>query len=188
MQSNPAGPAAVPPELFRTARLRARRLDIADVDALHAVYGDAPAMRWVGDGQPLGRDDCVRWVEVTQRNYATRGYGMSAVELLAEQGRVIGFCGLVHPGGQAEAEIKYALLRAHWGRGYASEVAGAMLAYGAQQFGLRQVIATAAPDNLASHRVLQKAGMRQAQVRRNDDGTSTLVFAWQPGQSPPASA
>jgi RimJ/RimL family protein N-acetyltransferase len=134
----------------------------------------------VGDGQPLGRDDCVRWVEVTQRNYATRGYGMSAVELLEQQGAVIGFCGLVHPGGQPEAEIKYALLRQHWGSGYASEVAAALLAYGARQFGLSEIIATAAPDNLASHRVLQKAGMRQASVRRNDDGTCTLVFVWWP--------
>ena len=49
-------------------------------------------------------------VEVTNRNYQTRGYGMSAVVLKAE-GEVAGFMGLVHPRAQPEIELKYALKR-----------------------------------------------------------------------------
>ncbi|WP_369937128.1 hypothetical protein [Xanthomonas tesorieronis] len=37
-------------ELFRSTRLIGRHLRLSDVDALLAVYGDAEAMRWVGDG------------------------------------------------------------------------------------------------------------------------------------------
>jgi RimJ/RimL family protein N-acetyltransferase len=75
-----------------------------------------------------------------------------------ESGAVVGFAGLVPPGGQPEAEIKYALHRSHWGKGFATEAAAALLAYGASQFGLAENIATTAPENKASHRVLLKAG------------------------------
>lgn len=40
---------------------------------------------------------------------------------------VIGFCGLVHPNGQPDAEIKYALRREQWGQGFASEAAAGLL-------------------------------------------------------------
>lgn len=165
--------------LFQTERLLVRHLSENDIEAMHAVYGDADAMRWVGDGKPLSRDGCLKWIEVTRRNYATRGYGMSALTLHTT-GAVIGFCGLVHPGNQPEAEIKYALLREYWGQGFASEATQGMLAYGARLFGMHLVIATVALDNLASQRVLLKAGMQPVQTRSNDDGTFTQVFAWRP--------
>jgi RimJ/RimL family protein N-acetyltransferase len=166
--------------LFDTARLQVRRLEDADLDALTAVYGDAQAMRWVGEGRPLDRARCEEWLAVTRRNVSTRGYGMCAVVERAS-GTVIGFCGLVHPGGQAEAELKYALRREHWGRGYATEAAAALLAHGAAAHGLCRVVATAAPENLASHRVLLKAGMRRGERVRNDDGSFTQRFEWRAG-------
>lgn len=170
--------------LFETPRLFVRRIGPADVDAMHAVYGDADAMRWVGDGEPLDRAGCEEWVAVTLRNYARRGYGMFAIVERAS-GQVIGFCGLVHPGGQPEAEIKYAFRRECWGRGLASEAAPALLNHGASAHGLQHVIATVAPDNAASQRVLEKAGMQKDALRRNDDGSLTQLFVWRaPGLTP----
>jgi ribosomal-protein-alanine N-acetyltransferase len=127
----------------------------------------------------IGRCLSMEDVEVTERNYATRGYGMTAL-VLKESGEVVGFCGLVHPGGQPECEIKYALRRAFWGQGLATEAVRAMLAYGARTHGLSRVIATIYPENTASARVLAKAGMQEVETRQNDDGTFTKVFAWQP--------
>jgi len=166
--------------VFETPRLLARRIEPADSAAMHKVYGNAEAMRWVGDGNPLDLAQCEHWVEVTHRNYATRGYGMFAL-VSREDGSVIGFCGLVHPGGQAEAEIKYALCRESWGQGLASEAAAALLVTAHSRFGLDRVIATAAPENIASHRVLLKAGMQRGALRRNEDGSDTQLFAWQIG-------
>lgn len=175
------------PLLFETERLRARLLTPADADALHAVYGDADAMRWVGDGQPLDLATCQRWIGVSQRNYARRGYGMSALELRST-GAVVGFCGIVHPGDQPHAELKYAFVRAQWGQGLATEVAQAMLAYGARAHRLYEIIATAAPDNAASRRVLAKAGMQHVDSHRYDDGSSTELYLWRDGVTPAAVA
>ncbi len=169
--------------LFETERLDVRRLRRSDLPALLAVYGDLDAMRWVGDGSALTTEDARRWLDVTERNVATRGYGMCTLTRRSD-GAVVGFCGLVHPGGQPLPEIKYALERAHWGQGLATEAACGLLDWGARCFGLRHVIATTAPDNSASHRVLRKAGMRDGALRRNDDGTTTQLFEWRAPRHP----
>ena len=97
-----------------------------------------------------------------------------------ETGAVVGFCGLVHFGGRADPEIKYALLRTVWGRGLATEAARALLGYGAADHGLKMIIATVAPDNHASQRVLAKAGMERGALRHDEDGSDTQLFHWRP--------
>lgn len=169
--------------MFTTTRLEVRRIDSADYDAMFAVYGDPEGARWVGDGQPISPGDCSRWVDVTLANYESRGYGMSAVTL-REGGEIVGFVGLVHPGGQEVPELKYAYGRAHWGQGYATEVAAAMLAYGEREFGMTRVIATTDPGNLASHRVLEKVGMVDIGTHVDEDGDEVKTYEWREGQSP----
>lgn len=175
------------PAVFTTDRLVARQIGPADAAALLAVYGDPEVVRWVGDGQPLTPELCEKWVKVTRRNVETRGYGMLALALRhptdAQREVLVGFAGLVHPGGQPEAEIKYAFARPHWGRGYATEAARGLMDYGRRVLGLREVIATAAPQNLASHRVLRKAGLADDGLRHNDDGSVTQCFAWRAGDA-----
>jgi RimJ/RimL family protein N-acetyltransferase len=163
--------------VFATPRLVARRWTGAEVEDLFAVYGDAVAVRWVGDGRPITLPECEQWVGVTLANYQKRGYGMFALEEKPAS-RVIGFCGIVHPGDQVEPEVKYALRRSHWGRGLATEAVLGLLAYGAEAHGLSQIIATTAPDNAASHRVLLKSGFRVGELRLNDDGSQTQLFVW----------
>ncbi len=163
--------------VFESERLTCRRWLPDDLESLYAAYSDADAMRWVGDGTPITRQECERWLQVTFDNYARRGYGMFTLVERAT-GQVVGFAGLVHPGNQAEAEVKYAFRREYWGRGLASEVVPELVHYGNSQHQLARVIATVAPEHLASQRVLQKSGFRLADNRRNDDGSTTLVFEW----------
>ncbi|MEL6263909.1 MAG: GNAT family N-acetyltransferase [Cyanobacteria bacterium J06627_28] len=163
--------------LFETERIICRRLLPSDVDEMYAVYSDADTMRWVDDGQPIQRDECSQWLAVTQNNYELRGYGMSTL-VNREDGAVIGFCGLVHPNNQPEAEIKYALHRRFWGAGLATEAVKAMLEYARCEFKLSEVIATVSPENIASRRVLLKSGMKES-ASRCDDDSSIVVFRWQ---------
>lgn len=169
----------LPGVLFETARLRCRRWIAEDLGPLFEVYGDPEVARYVGDGAPITLEQCQSWLEVTAANYARRGYGMFALED-RETGEVVGFCGLVHPGGQPEPEIKYALRRARWGLGMASEFVPALLAYGATAHRMREIIATVHPDNLTSRRVLEKAGLRLRERLIDEDGVPTLVFVWSP--------
>lgn len=167
----------LPDVVFRTERLIVRRWRAADYAALLEVYGDVEAMRWVGDGTAITAQDCVKWLEVTRINYEKHGYGMFAVERSSQPG-VIGFCGIVHPNGQNEPEVKYAYLRSEWGQGFATEALRGLIRYGADVHGLPRLMATTAPENTASHQVLLKSGMQRGELRKDDDGSLTQLFHW----------
>lgn len=74
-------------------------------------------------------------------------------------GRHVGACNLtiLSPG---EGDIGYMLHADTWGRGYASEVAGALRDAAFRDLRLERVIATVDVRNAASMRVLEKAGLR----------------------------
>jgi RimJ/RimL family protein N-acetyltransferase len=161
--------------VFSTSRLLIRKWRNTDVAALLAVYGDIGAMRWVSDGQAITMEACLKWLEVTQQNYVRRGYGMFAVEQQLSPG-IVGFCGIVHPDGQKDAEIKYAYRREFWGQGFATEAAIGLIEYGTAAHGINHFIATTAPENTASHHVLLKAGMKRGALGEDSDGFATQLF------------
>ncbi|MBK9050480.1 MAG: GNAT family N-acetyltransferase [Chloroflexi bacterium] len=161
--------------LFETLRLTVRQLQPEDVDAMFAIYGDPEVVRWVDDGQPLSRDLCAKWIDVSQHNYTSKGFGVSAV-IEKATGTFIGCCGIIYAPGGSEPEIIYAFRPSHWGQGFASEVVPAMLAYGFDTCHLPDIYATIFPENLASARVLTKAGMSWLRDDFNEDGTTTAVY------------
>src|SRR5690606_553796 len=55
--------------------------------------------------------------------------------------------------------LGYRLVRAFWGRGLATEGVRALIRKGFAELGLERMVATTYEDNLASQRVMQKAGM-----------------------------
>ncbi|MBE0548713.1 MAG: GNAT family N-acetyltransferase, partial [Rubrivivax sp.] len=113
--------------MFPTPRLCCRRRGLGDLDAIHAVYGGALAVRWVGDGTPATREGCAQRLQATERSCAPRGYDMIAFEAL-DTSTAAGSCGLWRPGGQPEVEVKCALLRECEGQLLATEALVARLA------------------------------------------------------------
>ncbi|MBB3033182.1 GNAT family N-acetyltransferase [Alteriqipengyuania lutimaris] len=81
---------------------------------------------------------------------------------LADSGEVIGGIGfgpldVEEGGGDGSMELGYWIARAHWGRGYASEAARAVIEI-ARMIGHSRIVASHFLDNPASGRVLRKAG------------------------------
>lgn len=163
-------------EIFQSDRIRCYRWDASDLSNILGLYSNPKAMRYVDDGRPISEPLCRKWLEVTARNYQNRGYGMFNLASRIEPQRFIGCIGLVHPGGQAIAELKYALLPTAWNHGFASEAVGALLKVVPATFDIHEVMATVHPDNHASQRVLEKNGFIEVRPRLNPDGTETLVY------------
>ena len=173
--------------VFETSRLIARHIDPSDANAMLAVYGSTETTRFVGDGKPLNLQSCEGWIQVILERYMKYGYGMSALTLRSS-GEVVGFCGLVHPHYQIEAEIKYAFRQAFWGKGLATEAVAAMLKCARDDFRLAEVIATVNPMNAASQKVLLNAGMKKGDLRPNPDGSFTQMFSWTANVAQPPSS
>jgi ribosomal-protein-alanine N-acetyltransferase len=90
------------------------------------------------------------------RQWERDGWGPWAIELTVT-GALIGMGGFVRP-----REIGYVLDEPYWGRGLATELAAACLEFGFNTLELEQIEAGALLENIASRRVLEKCGMRQA--------------------------
>ncbi len=96
-------------------------------------------------------------IERLLREAAEHGFGLFALERADDAG-FIGYCGLiVGRGSISEPEIAYELLSRFHGRGYATEAASAVVE-AARATGRRRLVATVAPTNAASFRVLEKVG------------------------------
>lgn len=66
----------------------------------------------------------------------------------------------VHVGGGDEVEVGWAVLPERWGQGIGTELACASVDVAFDQLGLADVVAFTLPDNIASRRVMEKAGFR----------------------------
>lgn len=110
--------------------------------------------------------------------------------------RLIGSCGIRRESAHA-GDIGYEIAPRHWGRGYATEAAGAVVAFGFAELALHRIGAWCIAENVGSARVLEKLGMRlegrlRDQKRFKGRWWDALVFAlleeeWrQRSEAPPA--
>jgi ribosomal-protein-alanine N-acetyltransferase len=93
------------------------------------------------------------------------GYG---VWLLIERGSrtVVGSAGFQgHPNTDGEVELGYGVHVDFRNRGYATEAARALVDWAYAQPGVRRVIAHCDPQNIPSHRVVEKAGLTRCGVQ-----------------------
>jgi RimJ/RimL family protein N-acetyltransferase len=162
--------------MLTTPRLRVRRFVRGDEAELHAICSDRRTMRYVGDGMILDRVRCAEWIDESLVDYATRGYGASALYVHGEAA-MAGYCGIVTARRRADPEIIYALRPRFWGLGLASELVPALLGFGFGRCGLRRLVATIRPENHASIRVAEKAGMHCAGEELAAEGILMLIYA-----------
>ena len=141
-----------------TERLRLRPLRASDLDDLAALYADPQAMRFSLGllDRERSRERLEHHVEMARK----RDLGAHAVVDRADD-RFLGICGF-HPqtiDGVEEIEVGYRLMPHAWGRGVATEALCATVAYGLETLKLPRIIAIVEPENAASCRVAEKAGL-----------------------------
>jgi RimJ/RimL family protein N-acetyltransferase len=109
-------------------------------------------------------------------SYAQHGFGLFRVARKIDD-VPIGFCGLLQREYLPTADIGYAFLPAHRGRGYAVECGAAVLEYGRRVHGLTRVLAMTHPDNAGSIRVLERLGLSfERRFRHETDSHEVLLF------------
>jgi RimJ/RimL family protein N-acetyltransferase len=169
---------------LQSDRLVVRELTSRDLDAVHGLLD--VDLRW----EQRSRADRARWLDWTIADYEQRAlvhqppYGEYAVALV-ETGQLVGLVGLVPslmpfgllPGYRAhavqntpfavpEVGLFWAIGSAHQRRGYASEAAAALIAFGFDVLQLARMVATTETSNAASAAVMRHLGMR---VERNPE-------------------
>ena len=143
-----------------TPRLLLRDFTAGDWPAVLAYQRDPRYLRlyeWTERSEADVRDFVNMFIEQQQQRPRTR-YQLAVT--LKEDGRLIGNCGIRRSTADShEAEIGYELAPDEWGHGYATEAVRELLRFGFQQLGLHRIAAWTVADNVASARVLEKAGL-----------------------------
>jgi RimJ/RimL family protein N-acetyltransferase len=150
---------------IRTARLSLREFVIADFQAVHAYSSDPRVTRYLFFG-PRDEDATTEYLEgllASQRERPRSRFELAVEEIAT--GSVIGACDLSFIERNV-VDLGYMLGSDSWGKGYATEIALALI--DAAFFDLRaeRVISTVDINNSASIRVLEKIGMRWEAVYR----------------------
>jgi [ribosomal protein S5]-alanine N-acetyltransferase len=148
-----------------TARLSLREFVKSDFDDIHAYSSDPRVTKYLFFG-PRDENSTADYLEgllASQEEVPRTRFELAVEEL--ESGRVIGACDLSLIERNV-VDLGYMLREADWGKGYATEIALALV--DAAFFDLRadRIISTVDVNNQASIRVLEKIGMRWEAVFR----------------------
>ena len=157
----------MPPDGVRTPRLRGERPRREHAASYAELFGDAEvaATLWPAHlGGPRTPEQAAALLAEDLDHWDAAGFGPWAFSELAGD-RFAGRAGLERTtvGGRPSVEVLYAVRREAWGRGYASEMAHAAVDR-ARALGLPEVVGFTLTTNLASQRVLEKAGLRFERV------------------------
>ncbi len=144
---------------METARLQLLPLTADDAEALHDMWTDPGVRRFLWDDVVIPREQTTGILDTNRGYFANLGYGLWGVRL-RDRPDLIGFGGYWFFHDPPERQILYGLAPDHWGRGLATEIARAMIRYGFDVHGFDQIIGSTDAPNVASCKVMERAGMR----------------------------
>lgn len=151
-------------ETMPLPRLFLRRPQLADAPALFECGSDPGVARYMDWPRATAIEPGIERLRQAEERWAAGNFYW-VITLPAEGHAVIGAISCSVEG--HAAEFGFFLRPRHWGRGYASEAAGAVVEWALSLPAIRRVWATCDAENAASVRVLEKAGLaREGLLRR----------------------
>lgn len=145
---------------IETARMLGERLRPGHHDELSVLLRDPRVARTLWpDEEPPGEARLLHLLADKLDHWATYGFGLWLLRDRAT-GAVVGRGGLQHTriGGRPEIEAGWAIAPERWGEGLATELARACTAVAFGTLELEDIVAFTLPTNVASRRVMEKAG------------------------------
>lgn len=147
--------------VLETDRLKLREFTLGDLDELAAMVADAEQMRFYPATRT--RDEARAWIERNVALYDELEFGTWLIESRANA-EFLGYSG-IRPlvlEGVSHMEIGWHTKKTSWGRGIATEAASAVHDAAFTRFGQTTLLAMIPPEHVASRRVAEKIGMREA--------------------------
>ena len=150
---------------LRTDRLVLRRYRPEDAAALYRHLGSDPAMYQYSGWNPyatleMAQETVNRFIESYEDE---RAYSW----VIDVDGVLYGTIG-AYDFEDDRIEVGFSIIRAGWGRGYATEALKKVLEYLTEDEGISCVTAWCAAENIGSRRVLEKSGMKLVSADLDD--------------------
>lgn len=148
---------------LETERLMIREWRVSDRDCYFMLSKDIGYHIFSLPGQFLVKNETDALEKIRKKQALFEQCSLGKFPIFEKiTGQFIGTCGLepYQLEGQHEIELGYRLLLKHWGKGYATEAANAVLKYGFSQLKLPKIIAFAMLQNSQSLKIIEKLGFR----------------------------
>jgi RimJ/RimL family protein N-acetyltransferase len=162
-------------DILTTDRLRLRELTPDDVDGLFEILGD-PIGMWAYPAAKT-RAETEAWIERARTSNKDNGWGLWGV-IRKEDGRFLGDCGLAWQpvDGEQVVELGYHIVRAEWGKGYATEAALACRDWFFANTQHDRLVSIVWPPNTASRRVAERVHARMRLFTWEKSGTEECLY------------
>jgi ribosomal-protein-alanine N-acetyltransferase len=156
-----------------TERLVLRKLVPGDLESIFDYASDPQVARFTTWMAHASIEDSRAFLDYVLEQYAAGRIATWGVEHKRDQ-KLIGTSGFVGWSiRHARAEIGYALSRRYWNRGLATEALRAMIDFGFRHMQLNRIQGRCVLENVASARVMEKAGMKAEGVLREHEVSDT---------------
>ena len=147
---------------IKTERLLLRAFVESDWEAVHAYSSDAEVCRFM-DWGPNSTRETKEFIKRAMRSAKDKPrFSYDFAITRQTENVVLGAIGLILVGFPAnQGTIGYVLGRTYWGHGIMPEAVKAIIGFGFDNLNLHRISASCDPNNVASFRVMEKAGMRR---------------------------
>jgi RimJ/RimL family protein N-acetyltransferase len=150
---------------LETPRIKLREMNFEDENNVVELDSDPEVMRYISDRKPSSRSEVRGALERTQLLYE-KHQGRFGFWAAIEKSSNL-FMGWFHfrpaksdPENVKRIELGYRLKREFWGKGYATEGSEALIKKGFNELQVEQVFAITMKENIASQKVMEKAGLK----------------------------
>lgn len=145
--------------ILETERLRLREFTLDDTPFIIELLNSEGWIKYIGDRNVKTEEQAINYLgNGPLKSYRQNGFGLSMVEKKDDQ-TPIGMCGIINRDNLKHPDIGFALLPEFYGKGYAYEIASAVLQYAKEQLKLPIIAAIVQPDNISSIKLLGKLGL-----------------------------
>ena len=163
--------------IFETDRLIVKQYVFeTDAENFFLINGDEEVMRYIR--APKSREECDEFLKQNIESYKINPLmGRWAVHEKIS-GKYIGSFAYIPVEGSGNTQLGYAILKEHWGKGFATELTKEGIKYVFSKTDLDEVYGLTQSQNLDSQKVLLKAGFKLHKTyREGDKEVSSFVIA-----------
>ena len=144
--------------ILETDRLILREFTTDDAAFILRLVNEPSWIQFIGDRNVHSVEDAIQYLANGPiKSYEEHGYGFGLVSL-KENNLAIGMAGVTKRTYLDAADLGFAFFPEHTGKGYALEIAKAIIEYGKDVLQFQKVYAFTAKDNIRSIQLLHKIG------------------------------
>ncbi len=147
-------------QILATERLILREYNLDDIPFVIELLNSEGWLAFIGDKNVHTEEEAKNYLlNGPMKSYAENGYGLCAV-IRKEDLKPIGMCGLIKRDNLDFPDIGFAFLPEFMGKGYAFEIADAILTHAKDTLNIPTIYGIVMAENIGSRKLLEKNGLR----------------------------